>query len=112
MRKVTWQLCTSHKLVRQRTLQEFELFDKNLYLMSLFYNRTVVHYPEVMKALYGIQFTARISCIILRNRSIPQLFCICYVHVRINQTIMQNNTYHASHEVIIGILNFLLYSGE
>jgi len=53
------------------TLQEFEFLDKNLYLMSLLCSRTVVHHPEVMKALHGIQFIARISCIILSNRCIP-----------------------------------------
>ena len=64
------QLCNyapNHKLVRLRTLQEFKLLDKNLYLMSLFYNKIVVHHLEVMKALRGIQFTARIGCIILSN---------------------------------------------
>ena len=81
------------------TLQEFELLDKNLYLMSLFYNRTVVHHPEVMKAIHGIQFTARIGCIILGNQSILQFFYICYVHVHINQTISKN-TYHASRKEI------------
>ena len=70
--------------------------------MSLFYNKIVVHHLEVMKALHGIQFTARIGCIILGNQSILQFFYICYVHVHINQTIMQN-TYHASHKDMIGI---------
>jgi hypothetical protein len=103
-----WQLrdnTSGHKLVGYHTWRLFatipEIFCQRMYLMGLFYNRTIFNHPIVKELFHDIQLTVGIRNSILSLKSIPHFLTIREPDICIHKVFIKN-TYDAALEKVIG----------
>jgi hypothetical protein len=78
-----------------------EIFCQLMYLMGLFYHRTVFNHPVVKELFHDIQLAAGIRNSILSLKSIPHFLAIREPDICIHK-VFSENTYDAASKNAIG----------